>query len=64
MTEGGDIAYRIYRQCPLEDEVVELLPLHRVDSHLMMEEGEIVCDIIGQCIKHSKVLYTDNLIFH
>jgi len=49
MTEGGDIAYRIYRKCPLEEGVTELVPMHRVDSHLIMEQGEIACDSIGMC---------------
>lgn len=57
MSEGGDIAYRIYRKCPLEEGVAELIPLHRVDSHLIMEQGEIACDAIGMCKFQTSVVY-------
>jgi len=61
MTEGGDIAYRIYRKCP-EEGVVELVPLHRVASHLNIESDEIVCDKIGLCV-YIFSLYISNQSF-
>ena len=54
MSEGGDIGFKVYRLItsnnPKED-VVEVVPLSRIESHLVMEEGEIVCDGIGICEK-------------
>ena len=47
MTEGGDIGYRIY--CKTDQGVVDLVPLERVESHLFMEEGQLVCDRVGTC---------------
>ncbi len=50
MTEGGDLAYRVYKK-DLETKTSELIiPHSRVESNLYMEEGEIVCDTIGKCI--------------
>lgn len=48
MTEGGEIAYRIYRE-NLEEGKADLIPLDRVESHLFMEEGQLVCDVPGTC---------------
>lgn len=47
MSEGGDIAFHVSRESP--DEVVDLVPHGRIDSHLVIEEGQIVCDCIGKC---------------
>lgn len=42
MTEEGDIGFGVYfSEC--NDEKIELVPVERVDSHLQMEEGEVVC---------------------
>lgn len=51
MTEGGDIGFRIYHiaSSSNNEEVVEVVPVSRIESHLVMEEGEIVCDYIGKC---------------
>ena len=48
MSEGGDIGFHIYYKDPKEGEV-DLIPLHRVESHLVMEEGEISCENLGDC---------------
>lgn len=48
MTEGGDIGFRIYYKDP-NDVTVDLIPLSRVESQLVMEEGEIVCVYVGKC---------------
>ncbi len=48
MTEGGDLAYRVYRKSP-EDGTVDLVPHSRVESHLYIEEGQILCESTGKC---------------
>ncbi|XP_057372671.1 SEC14-like protein 2 [Daphnia carinata] len=48
MTEGGDIEFRVYNS-NLNDEE-DLLPPNRVDSHLVMEEGELTCHQPGKYI--------------
>ena len=48
MTEGGDISYRIYCKNSA-DGLVDLVPLDRVESHLLIEEGQITCTIPGKC---------------
>ena len=53
MTVGYDIAFRVYYKNSTGAEV-ELIPSNKVESHLMMEEGEIICDTIGKC----KLFYT------
>lgn len=47
MTEGGDIAFRVYSKDVKGDG--DLVPLCRVDSHLTMEEGQVTCDQPGKC---------------
>lgn len=47
MTEGGDIGFQLYYKN--SNGVVELVPSSRIESHLVMEEGEIVCDQVGKC---------------
>lgn len=55
MTEGGDIGFRVYHVSTAiqnnssNEEIVELVPVSRIESHLVMEEGEIVCDYVGKC---------------
>jgi len=48
MTESADIGYRIFY---IDDSGREndVLPFQRVDSHLMMEEGAILCNHQGSC---------------
>ena len=47
LSEGGDVGFGISRIS--SNEIVELVPHGRVDSHLLIEEGQIVCDCIGKC---------------
>lgn len=50
MTEGGDIEFRIYHVTISEkEEIIEVVPVSRIESHLVMEEGEIICDYTGKC---------------
>ncbi|XP_046460824.1 SEC14-like protein 2 [Daphnia pulex] len=49
MTEGGDIRYRVYIK-KSKGNVVDVIPLDRVDSHLMMEEGQFTCDEPGKYV--------------
>jgi hypothetical protein len=51
MTEGGDIRYRVYIK-KSKGNVVDVIPLDRVDSHLTMEEGQFTCDEPGKCKLH------------
>jgi hypothetical protein len=44
MTDGGDIGFRI-----LNKNAEEIVPLNRVDSHIIMEEGQVTCNEPGQC---------------
>lgn len=48
MTEGGDIGFRVYYKDPQEG-VVDFIPLDRIESHLVTEEGEIICEKAGKC---------------
>ena len=41
MTEGGDIKYRIYNKN--SNVTNDFVPLSQVDSHMVMEEVEIIC---------------------
>ena len=43
MTDSGDIAFRVFTKD------AELLPTNKVESHLVMEEGEITCESKGEC---------------
>ena len=47
MTEGGDIGFRIYYKDSQGS--IDLIPLARLDSHLVMEEGDILCESAGKC---------------
>lgn len=51
MTEGGDIKFRVYIK-KSEGNVVDLVPLNQVDSHLAMEEGQFTCEEPGKCKLH------------
>ena len=48
MTEGGDIGFRVYYK-DSEGVVEDLVSLSRIESHLVIEEGEIVCNRTGKC---------------
>uniref|UniRef100_A0A0P6EZV9 Cral/trio domain-containing protein n=2 Tax=Daphnia magna TaxID=35525 RepID=A0A0P6EZV9_9CRUS len=44
-SEGGDIAFAIYRK--EDSQLIPVVPHERVDCHVSSEEGEIHCDGIG-----------------
>jgi isopentenyl diphosphate isomerase/L-lactate dehydrogenase-like FMN-dependent dehydrogenase len=48
MTEGGDIGFKIYYKSA-EEGTVDLVSLSRIESHLVMEEGELTCTNPGKC---------------
>lgn len=47
MSVSGNIAYRIYRKKGAEELLV--VPLEKVDCHLLMEEGHLICEQTGKC---------------
>lgn len=48
ISEGGDVGFRVY--CKKGDgSVIDLVPHSRVESHLLLEEGQISCDYTGKC---------------
>ncbi|XP_046633155.1 SEC14-like protein 2 [Daphnia pulicaria] len=49
MTEGGDIRFRVYIK-KSKGNVVDVIPLDRVDSHLAMEEDQFTCDEPGKYV--------------
>ena len=48
LSEGGDVDFRVYHKST-EGIANDLIPRNRVQSHLFMEEGELVCDLAGEC---------------
>lgn len=48
MSEGGDIEFRVYNSNLKDGE--DLIPPNRVDSHLVMEEGEVTCHQPGKYV--------------
>lgn len=56
MTEDGDVGFQI--NCVKKDDGKEVivLPRARVDSHQMMEAGEIVCVYSGTCEGTYKII--------
>ena len=48
LTEGGDIGFRVYYKSA-EEGTVDLVPLSRIESHLVTEEGEFICANPGKC---------------
>ena len=48
MTEGGDIGFRVYFKS-VDEGTVDLVPLSRIESHLVTEEGELICINPGEC---------------
>lgn len=49
MTEGGDIGFRVYYKSP-EEGSEDLVPFSRIESHLVTEEGEIICTRTGKYV--------------
>ncbi|XP_046460612.1 SEC14-like protein 2 [Daphnia pulex] len=49
MTEGGDIGFRVYYKSA-EEGIVDLVPLSRIESHLVTEEGEFVSEKPGKYV--------------
>ena len=43
MTEEGDIGFRLYYVENRGGEKFDVVNSERIESHLMMEEGEIIC---------------------
>lgn len=56
MTQGGDINFRLYHKNQSNKDIVVVLPLDRVDSHLLMEEGQITCQNTGKCNSFTIIL--------
>ncbi|XP_057372737.1 SEC14-like protein 2 [Daphnia carinata] len=48
MTEGGDIGFRVYSKDSKGRN--DLIPPCRVDSHLVMEEGQVICNQPGNYV--------------
>lgn len=48
MTEGGEIAFRVYHKSS-DNNKVELVPMNKVESHLFIEEGQLICEFLGLC---------------
>jgi len=48
MSEGGDIAFRVSFK-GIDNDVVDLVPLERIESHLVMEEGQVLLEAVGIC---------------
>ncbi|XP_046633862.1 SEC14-like protein 2 [Daphnia pulicaria] len=49
MTEGGDIGFRVYYKSD-EEGIVDLVPLSRIESHLITEEGQYICEDPGKYV--------------
>ncbi|XP_046633841.1 SEC14-like protein 2 isoform X2 [Daphnia pulicaria] len=49
MTEGGDIGFRVYYKSD-EEGIVDLVPLSRIESHLVTEEGQYICEDPGKYV--------------
>lgn len=51
MTEGSDIGLHVFYTDNNngKEGAVELVPFARIESHLVMEEGEIICEAVGKC---------------
>lgn len=60
MSEGGDLAYRIFYKTQTGT-MEDLVPLDRVDSHLRFEEGQITCENTGKCTNN--FLHAVNFFF-
>jgi len=66
-TDQGDIAFAVYRK--QGDEKIEVVPRDRIDSHIAVEEGEIISDNAGLCTtnyiasKNHETLVTNLIVF-
>ena len=49
MTSGGDIGFRIFYKYKETALVEDLIKWERVDSHQLMEEGLVICELPGKC---------------
>ncbi|EFX85396.1 hypothetical protein DAPPUDRAFT_238038 [Daphnia pulex] len=49
MTEGGDIGFKVYYKSA-EEGIVDLVPLSRIESHLITEEGQYICEDPGKYV--------------
>ncbi len=53
MSEGNDIGFGVFRRTADErqkaGEMVEVVTSERVNSHMVPEDGSIVCDTPGTC---------------
>jgi len=49
LSEGGDVDFRVYYK-NTDGIANDLIPRNRVQSHLFMEEGEIICDLPGEYV--------------
>ena len=49
MSEGGDIGFRVYYKNK-EEGTADVVSFSRIESHLFMEEGELICSSTGKCI--------------
>ncbi len=53
MSEGNDIGFGVFRRTSDErqkaGEMVEVVTSERVNSHMVPEDGSIVCDTPGTC---------------
>ena len=59
LTEGGDVGFHVYfHRYDQENDILDLVAPDRIPSHLVIEEGQIICDSPGKC----KLAY-DNYIF-
>ena len=63
MTEGGDIKFRVYYKNS-KGIINEFVSLSRVDSHLGMEEGQVMCEEIGKCKFKSSLYFHIHVKLH
>lgn len=49
-SEGGDVGFHVYfHRYDQENEILDLVSPDRIPAHLVVEEGQIICDIPGKC---------------
>ena len=49
MTEGKDIGFVVSRQTTNDGVEEELIPMERLNSHMVPEDGSILCSKPGTC---------------
>ena len=50
LTEGGDVGFHVYfHRYDQENDILDLVAPDRIPSHLVIEEGQIICDSPGKC---------------